>query len=392
MKILYISTHRQLNLASPSGPGTHMREVIAGFEARGHEVVKWIAGGEKLESNNLQIVFKQRGYKKWIPTFVWHTLKDLELWSWNRKAQRQVDALIAAEKPDVVYERGYYMMTAVGRACAKYGVKHIIELNAPYPQEKREMEGRSLVSFLAEKAEKTQVKGAHAVVVVSSELKKYFSRKAAISPEKIVVTPNAVNLKTVHENAIEIRLSLGLNKEDCVVGFVGSIFPYHGVDLLIEAMKELMQSNDHSVQLKALVVGDGEILPELKRKVENWGLTSRFVFTGNVPHAQVYGYISAMDITVMPKSNWYGSPVKIFEYGIMGKLVIAPDNGPVKDAMVDGVDGLLVNETTEHLVHQLKRAIDHPKEMEQMAQHFQTKIRNQFTWQHVADRIIEAMK
>lgn len=284
------------------------------------------------------------------------------------------------------------MMTAVGNACAKYGVKHVIELNAPYPQEKREMEGRSLVSFLAERAEKTQVKKAHAVVVVSSELKKYFSKKANVSPGKIVVTPNAVNLKTVEENVADVRPSLGLSKEDCVVGFVGSIFPYHGVDLLIEAMRELMQSNEHSVQLKALVVGDGEILPELKKKVENWGLTSRFIFTGNVAHSKVYGYISAMDIAVMPKSNWYGSPVKIFEYGIMGKLVIAPNNGPVKDAMIDEVDGLLVNETTQHLVHQLKRAIHHPKEMEQMAQHFQTKIRNEFTWQHVADRIIEAMK
>jgi glycosyltransferase involved in cell wall biosynthesis len=153
-----------------------------------------------------------------------------------------------------------------------------------------------------------------------------------------------------------------------------------------------LESNDHSVSVKALVVGDGEILPSLKQKVEDWQLSQHFVFTGNVPHSDVYGYIQAMDITVMPKSNWYGSPVKIFEYGIMGKLVIAPDNGPVKDAMQHEMDGLLVNETVDGLVFQLNRAIQHPSQSAQMAAHFQNKIRNQFTWQHVADRILEAAK
>lgn len=391
MKILYISTHRHLNLASPSGPGTHMREVIAGFENRGHQVVKWIAGGETIDKNNLQIVFKQRGYKKWIPSFVWQTLKDAELWRWNKRAQQQVEELIAREKPDFVYERGYYMMTAAGRACKKLGVKHLIELNAPYPQEKREMEGFSLLSFLADRAEAFQVKHAHAVVVVSTELKKYFGKKTGVDSAKIVVTPNAVNLRSLDTHSNK-RSALGFADSDCVIGFVGSIFPYHGVDLLIDAVKRILESNDHSVSVKALVVGDGEILPSLKQKVEDWQLSQHFVFTGNVPHSDVYGYIQAMDITVMPKSNWYGSPVKIFEYGIMGKLVIAPDNGPVKDAMQHEMDGLLVNETVDGLVLQLNRAIQHPSESAQMAAHFQNKIRNQFTWQHVADRILEAAK
>lgn len=389
MKILYISTHRQLNLASPSGPGTHMREVIAGFEHRGHQVVKWIAGGETIDKNNLQIVFKQRGYKKWIPSFVWQTLKDVELWRWNKKAQKEIENLISRENPDFVYERGYYMMTAAGKACKKHGVKHLIELNAPYPQEKREMEGFSLLSFLATRAEKFQVNNAHKVVVVSTELKKYFSQKTGVSPLKIVVTPNAVNLSAISSKD-DKRASLGFASDDCVIGFVGSIFPYHGVDLLIDAVKAILQSNDRSVSIKALVVGDGEILPSLKQKVKDWNLSKHFVFTGNVPHSEVYSYIQAMDVTVMPKSNWYGSPVKIFEYGIMGKLVIAPDNGPVKDAMENERDGLLVNETVEGLVQQLNRAITQPAESEQMALHFQNKIRNQFTWQHVADSILAA--
>jgi len=353
-------------------------------------VVRWIAGGEKLQESNLQIVCKQRAYKKLIPSFVWQTLKDLELWRWNKQAQIQIEALIASEKPDLVYERGYYMMTAVSVACKKAGVKHVIELNAPYPQEKREMEGFSLLTFLANKAEKTQVLNAHAVVVVSTELQKYFCTKTGVNSSKVVVTPNAVNLQTVNNTIADKREELGFKSEDLVIGFVGSIFPYHGVDILLDALRKVIQSNDHSV--KALIVGDGEILPELKRRVVEWNLSDRVVFTGNVPHAQVYGYIQSMDITVMPKSNWYGSPVKIFEYGIMGKLVIAPDNGPVKDAMVNGVDGLLVNETTEGLVAQLNQAMRDKVQAEKMALHFQTKIKNQFTWQHVADRILDAVK
>lgn len=389
MKILYFSPHPHLNLASPSGPGTHMREVIAGFQARGHEVKTFIVGGETLRQEGLQIAFKQRWYKKWLPASLWQTGKDFSLLKKDRALKAQLTQLVNEYKPDLVYERGYYLMTAGVDVCSQLGVKHYLELNAPYPQEKRDMEGWSALGFWAKWAERKQVKTTAKLVVVSSALKSYFIEKTGVVEEKILITPNAVNPEKIVASGSISRSDLKLKEEDWIVGFVGSIFPYHGVDLLIDAVAEL-KANNHSVQIKALIVGDGEILPVLKKLAHDKGVNDDVLFTGNVNHESVYDYIGLMDVTVMPKSNWYGSPVKIFEYGAMGKLVIAPNNVPVRDVMVQELDGLLVDGSKEGLVNALSFCINHPVSADRMAQRFQTRVLTEFTWQHVADSILKA--
>ncbi|MEY3398003.1 MAG: hypothetical protein RL220_597, partial [Bacteroidota bacterium] len=65
MKILYYSPHPNLNLATPSGPGTHMREVIEALESQGHTVVRFIAGGEEAWDIG-RIRALNPWYKKWL--------------------------------------------------------------------------------------------------------------------------------------------------------------------------------------------------------------------------------------------------------------------------------------------------------------------------------------
>jgi glycosyltransferase involved in cell wall biosynthesis len=48
-----------------------------------------------------------------------------------------------------------------------------------------------------------------------------------------------------------------------------------------------------------------------------------------------------MDICVMPHSNDYGSPMKVFEYMALGKAVLAPDLPPLRDVINSGENGLL---------------------------------------------------
>ena len=70
-------------------------------------------------------------------------------------------------------------------------------------------------------------------------------------------------------------------------------------------------------------MGDGEILSDLKLLCSNLNISDSVIFTGSVAHADVFAYIDLMEIAVMAKSNWYGSPVKIFEYGAMKKAIIS---------------------------------------------------------------------
>ena len=341
MKILYYSPHPHLNLAAPSGPGTHMREVIRAFENRGHHVVKWIAGGEVMNESS-PIAFRKNPLRRFIPSYIWQSLKDQKLIQFDQQLVARLRQVIQEEKPDMIYERGYYLMTSGLQVAKEFGIRHLIELNAPYPEEKLHMEGNSWFVKKADEVEKRQVLNADYIITVSSALKNYFVDRTGADPKKILVTPNAVRedvFLSVERKHSEIRQKLGFQAGDVVIGFVGSIFPYHGVDELIYSFIEISSKRN---EVRLLIVGDGEILPGLKEKIAIAGAGDKAVFTGNVPHRLVFDYIAAMDITVMAKSNWYGSPVKIFEYGALNKLIIAPDEVPVHDVMEHGVNGLFL--------------------------------------------------
>jgi glycosyltransferase involved in cell wall biosynthesis len=91
-----------------------------------------------------------------------------------------------------------------------------------------------------------------------------------------------------------------------------------------------------------LIVGAGELERPFRQYVKDRNLDNSVTLTGWVPHAAVPSHIAAMDVALMPDSNFYGSPIKIFEYMALGKSVIAPALGPLQEVITDGIDGILL--------------------------------------------------
>jgi glycosyltransferase involved in cell wall biosynthesis len=389
MKILYYSPHPNLTLASPSGPGTHMREVIEALENQGHQVIQFIAGDKDKRFSGLS-QFKTPWYKgvlKFItPDIVWQSLKDWDLERWDARNSKELEAMIIQHKPDVIYERAHYMMKAGVRIAKRFNIPLIIEMNAPYSEEKIYLEGNSLYIEKSKQCEKEQIEGASVVYVVSSALSNYFKAQYPSSEKRIIITPNAINPKKAHANPslkASLKAQYRLRKDEVVIGFVGSIFKYHGVDRLLEAFANLV--NEHPEKsFRLLVVGDGMVLPDLKKIAIKLGVNKKVIFFGNVPHRDVYTYIDLMDIAVMASSNWYGSPVKVFEYGAMSKAIVAPDNVPMRDVMVNGTEGILVNDGLDEVFNALNKLVFDDTLRLELAKRFHDKVEKQYTWDIVA--------
>lgn len=390
MKILYYSPHPLLNLNSPAGYGTHMREMIQAFGNLGHEVRPLIMGGEELTVINSVATNRQKRslktiLKPWIPRGIWSSLKDLNLVRFDRFAARELRIIVEQFQPDLIYERAAYLQSSGVRIAREAGIQHILEMNAPYTEEHVAFNGSSILVGRAEKTEAIQLRLTDRVCVVSSALETYFREKHDIGHEKFLVTPNAVDplkLRRDPEEVERLREKLGL-KGQFVVGFVGSIFPWHGVDLLVAAFHQVGRDNT-----KLLIVGDGETLPDIQQQVRDAGIESQVVFTGNIPHKTVFNYLDLMDITVMAKSNWYGSPVKIFEYGAMRKAIIAPDNVPLRDVMEDQKDGLLIEPSIVQLSHAIQTLLNDKDLRVRLATSFHQKVLNRYTWNTIAQNIL----
>ena len=203
---------------------THIREMIYAFRKQGHEVDSLIMGNkDSNDSTNNQIEKSVKGkggifnwVKKNCPVLLWESLKDLNLLRFDRYAKQQLKERISSFKPDMIYERGNYLQLSGVSAANQNGIPHVLEMNAPYVEEKTILEGKSLLLNFAKNLQKKQCELTQRLVVVSSALKNHFVDNFSVSEEKILVTPNAVNLDYVKEISIqkkeEYKKKLNLNK------------------------------------------------------------------------------------------------------------------------------------------------------------------------------------
>lgn len=358
----------------------------------GHEVIPVILGGTEraaVDEYHAEITGKNRlkgAVKSIIPKALLNAFKDLMLIRHDKKAAQELAAAIEKHRPDLVYERNEYMQDKGTLLCKKLGVQHYLEVNSPGVDEMRDFEGPSLLHFLGHIKEKNKLKNTDRIFAVSTALGAYLKDRYNIK-KGITVIPNCIDPdkeKPDLQRVAELQARLN-TKDKTVIGFVGSIFPYHGVDKLILAFEKLIRSQPLS---KMVIVGGGVLKDQLEAQAMDTLPEGSFYFAGKVPHSDVMNYISLFDIAVMPASNWYGSPVKVLEYGLLGKPVIAPDNGPLNDLIENGKEGILVGESTEELAAALDRSIKQPAEMAAIGAAFREKIFRDFTWKKQAETIL----
>lgn len=390
MKILFYSPHPTLYFDAPTGYGSHMRGMVKGFREEGHTVEILVLGNQpqSTDSNTQTNSFKSV-LKKVLPKILWRTLKEIQQIRFDKHAVRELRLAIQKFSPDLVYERSAWMSNGSVDVLKQFNLKHVVEINAPFEEEVKEFEKTSsLISFIGKKKLKNLLQSATLAAPITSSLQKYIVENYAIEQDRCLVVPNAIDKDEIQINESrveEIRKALDLTNKT-VIGFVGSIFPYHGVDRLIQSVSNL---NNSSVAL--LIVGDGYLIPELKEQARLLGLSSRIHFTGSIPKQEVYNYVTAMDIVTLPNTEWYCSPVKLFEYGALGKVVLAVNETGVSDVMTDA-DGVLFENNEHDFQEALNLTLSNLNDLKEKANAFQQKILSNHTWNANARQILNQLK
>jgi glycogen(starch) synthase len=143
------------------------------------------------------------------------------------------------------------------------------------------------------------VKKADAVAVICEGLRCDLVRRG-IDPAKIFVSPNGVDLTLFGEPLPydeALAGELGLKGAE-TIGFIGSFYDYEGLDILIDAMPQLVswRPNMHLV-----LVGGGPAEAALRAQAEASPVAERIHFAGRVPHHDVERYYSVVDVLVYPR-------------------------------------------------------------------------------------------
>jgi glycosyltransferase involved in cell wall biosynthesis len=264
----------------------------------------------------------------------------------------------------------------------------VLEVNETAGVDRTRQGKRIAMARLAHWLERRILGGAAGIVVVSGYLKEYV-RDAGVPEQRIRVTPNAVDVGRFDADRIDgaaVRDRYGLQGKT-VIGFAGSFTKWHGLDLLIDAAAALMPEFP---DVHLLLVGDGARRQASEEQAAALGIADRVVFTGKVPHAEMPEHMAAMDFGVMPASNVYGSPMKVFEYMAMGRPAVAPRYRPLEEAVADGEDGLLFTPgDIDSLRACLRRLVEDPSYRRRLGDAAREKVRTRHQWVHNAAAVVE---
>lgn len=335
MKILY--HHRT---ASKDGQAVHIEEMIEALRAQGHQV-RVVAPGQNGKANKAdQAGGRMGGGMGWVHRLKAHMPKAMyeliELtYSWV--AYRKLLVIAREFEPDIIYERYNLYLMAGAMLKRRLGIPLLLEVNSPLVLERSQHSGGLSLLRLARWAEGSAWRSADWVLPVTGVLAGHVVAYG-VPAERIVVIPNGIN--EAHfagaPEAATAKAKLGL-ADKLVLGFTGFVRDWHGVNRVID----WMASPATPQHLYLLMVGDGPERTSLEAQARRLGLEHRVRFTGVIHREVVPDFVAAFDIALQPAVVPYASPLKLMEYLVLGKAVIAPSAPNLKEVLTDGVNALL---------------------------------------------------
>ena len=325
-----------------------------------------------------------------------HLFREAATLSYNISFIAAARKLLTKKRPRLVYQRHGRFLFAGAVLSRLLRIPLVLEYNASEEWMAKYWDPARFTAWLR-MCEKVSVRAASFIVVVSSPLKQQLM-DGGVEAERILVNPNAVDPEWFHPDCggSDLRQQLGLRPEDIVVCFVGTFGYWHGVGVLEQAIRSLLDKPEAvGTGLKFLLVGDGLLAAELRNALEAHVRQGRVIFTGAVPHQSVRAYLDAADILVSPHVPmpggipFFGSPTKLFEYMAMGKAITASALNQIADVLEHGKTALLVTPgDAKELAEAIQRLAADRELRVELGRNARETVLARHTWRRNAGRVL----
>lgn len=397
MKILYHHRTRGREVE-----GVHIRGVVSGLRELGHEVrvISFPGANPEAEGEpapagaaapaagtsqgaSQGAARSRKGGLATLVTRLPGVVFELAEIAYNLVTWWRMGRQIRAYRPDFIYERYSLFLFVTVWMARRHGVPIVLEMNdSAVVQRVRPLH----LQGLATRIERWCLTHANGLVFISTRFRDMLAAQHGPLPPT-VISPNAVDMQfdPARFDRDALRRRAGLEGR-VVCGHVGAFARWHGVPGFVRAIIGRLEAQP---DLTLLLVGDGADLPAVRAEVEARGLSDRIRMPGRVPHHQIPEWIACMDYAVLPDSNEYGSPMKLFELMAMGVAVVAPDYDPVSEVISDGHSGwLFPRKRLEACVERVLSLVDAREERERVGAAARDYIARERRWRHNAEQLM----
>jgi glycosyltransferase involved in cell wall biosynthesis len=227
------------------------------------------------------------------------------------------------------------------------------------------------------------------VVVICKALREEMIRRG-ISPGKITIAGNGVDIQ-VHRPGLPSNRVSG---KEFTIGYIGTLVPYEGLDLLIEAAALLTLKHPN---LRLLIAGDGSARPALEEQARRLGLGLAVRFTGGVPHEEVAPLYREIDLFILPRRSLrltdLVTPLKPLEIMAYAKPLLASDCGGHRELVAPGVNGVLFPAgSAGALARRIEELMADPESLIRLGRSAREWVSEHRSWESQGEPLLEAYK
>jgi glycosyltransferase involved in cell wall biosynthesis len=302
-------------IASLTGGRQHILGTIAGFEANGWIVDRYVVG-DKVPESWLKAQHDMDKGKSFVARLGADLVRMFLSLTHLPRILKEIPTA------DWVYER-YAAYQFFGYLYQRRGIPWILETNdALFKQVQSELKHVALPGIVRW-AERRAYRQCDILVVISEELRRILVQELNIPAAKIVVLPNAADIETFDPTRVTPRRLF--DQDTFVIGFQGAMYKRHGLEHLVRAVARMRAEG---MNVAAVFLGDGGERSGLESLSHELGIADFTKFPGRVAREIVPEYIAGYDLCYSGQMEWMGksmhdSPLKLYDYMSMAKPVVA---------------------------------------------------------------------
>ena len=320
-----------------------------------------------------------RGYAIEYSAALWHSFR----LAWKVRRERGFDVIHACNPPDLLFLIGGFFKLF-------FGAKFLFDHHDINPELYEAKFGRrdffwKLMVWL----ERMTFKTADVSIATNESYKKIAIERGGMDPGKVYVVRSGPKLERL--KIIPPVESLRQGRK-YLVGYVGVMGRQEGIDLLLQAVRCIIQDMGRA-DVQFGLVGGGTSLEEMKQLAVKLGIADHVTFTGRVPDQAMLEMLNTADVCVNPDvantMNDKSTMNKIMEYMALAKPIVQFD---LTEGRFSAQDASLyaAKNDPEDLARKIVELLDDPERRKRMGEFGRNRVVNELEWRYETPKLLAA--
>lgn len=302
--------------------------------------------------------------------------------AWKVLRARGFDVIHACNPPETMFLIGAFFKLTLGK-------RFVFDHHDLSPELYVAKFGkRGLAHRLLLWLERMTYRTADVAIATNESFRQVAITRGDMAPDRVFVVRSGPDTRRLHLTPPDPALRGGA---DHLIAYVGVMNSQDGVEYVLDALKVLVVDQGRNV--RAVLMGDGPMLPALKRRAAELGIADHALFTGWADDDVLIPMLNAADVCVSPdpanEFNHSCTMNKILEYMALGKPVVLFD---LVEGRRSAGDAALYarDDDAADMAAKIAQLLDDPALRQRLGAIGRARMERELSWEHQVPRLLAA--